>query len=87
MLWFCCQSTMKCTEAIFLFFAARDRGNRNGSKLEKKLAFFFPNFETLVSESRQKLNTNCSLCHTIFRIISVSCQECYTCELENSFKF
>ena len=57
-----------------LMFVAMYGGDGNGLNL-KKLA-------RLSSEKRQKLNTNSSLCHIIFRIISVTCRECYTYKLE-----
>ena len=53
-------------------FAAKD----GGMKLQKIFPVF-SSLDMLSSESRQKLNTNSSLCHIIFRIVSVSCQECY----------
>ena len=45
----------------------------------------FSSLELISPESRQKLNTNGSLCHIIFRIIPATRQECYAYELEYKF--
>ena len=43
-------------------FAAKNGENGNGLKLKKKRSVF-SSLETKSSESRQKLNTDSSLCH------------------------
>ena len=61
MLYFCCQKSLKCTEAIFLLSAAKDEGeDGDGLKLEKTVSIF-SSLETVSSESCQKLNTNRSV--------------------------
>ena len=64
------KNTRLCTNA------PKDGGDENGLKLEKNWPVF-SGLETMSSESRQKLNTNSSLGHIIFRIISLTHQECY----------
>ena len=71
---------MKCTGAILCYFASMDGEDGNGLKLEKNWPVF-SNLEMVSAESRQKLNTNSSLCNKYIHILSVGCQECCTCEL------